>query len=286
MSRASRRRARRNRRAQIAVDPRRVDLHMHTDRSDGLLTLEQTVQACISGRLDIVSITDHDLPPALPSGRIVRPEGEFHHIQGVELTASFQDTEQHLLVYFPQEMPTDFKAFCTQRSVARAQRYNEMIDRLSIDGLDYADSNAIAGQRSLTRLHLAIDLVMKGHAMSINEAFSRWLKDLTLSERFPEMTDLIEKSKSAGGFCSWAHPDLKMAATHTKRLKSVGLDALEALRPFKAKKYRKRMQEIARLNDLHVTGGSDNHGRKDPLGAYFFSASDLPPQLHLEPTGA
>ena len=95
------------------------------------------------------------------------------------------------------------------------------------------------------------------------------------------MTELIEKSKSAGGFCSWAHPDLKMAQNHAKTLKSAGLDALEALRPFKAKKYRKRMTEIARFHDLHVTGGSDNHGRKEPLGSYSFSASDLPAELHI-----
>ena len=55
----------------------RFDLHLHSSRSDGAFSTEEVLQRCASARLDVIAITDHDLPPDLRPGE--------HLVQGRQL---------------------------------------------------------------------------------------------------------------------------------------------------------------------------------------------------------
>ena len=153
---------------------RRLDLHMHSTRSDGKLTPDEVLQQCASGGLDVIALTDHDMPPALPWGQHSVAGRTIRVIHGVELSTTHQDTEQHLLVYFPQEMPASFAAFCRQLAIARADRYDTAVQRIGLAGLARADERARRGERALTRTHLSQALVDTGHARTLQQAFDRW----------------------------------------------------------------------------------------------------------------
>ena len=114
MSRRSERHARRAGQA-------RIDLHTHSDRSDGHHSPQGLLALAAEGRLDVLALTDHDLAPALTPGVHTVGGRKIRVIAAVELSTMHLGTELHLLVYFPEKMPAGFSAWCTQRAIWRAQ---------------------------------------------------------------------------------------------------------------------------------------------------------------------
>jgi predicted metal-dependent phosphoesterase TrpH len=94
----------------------RLDLHCHSTSSDGRYPAAEVLARALASGLDVLSLTDHDLPPVLPPGLVARPpnvktgapEAPLRLIHGVEVTGAHDGREYHLLVYFPGEMPAEF----------------------------------------------------------------------------------------------------------------------------------------------------------------------------------
>jgi hypothetical protein len=190
--------------------------------------------------------------------------------------------EQHLLVYFPGQVPEDFRAFCRAQCQERAERYSTALRNLEREGIRDllpVDEAARVGDRSVTRHHLARDLAAHGHVRASRDAFARWLGDshglvppLSLS-----MTEAIAVARRAGGLTSWAHPPLPLVEAWLDELVAAGLQGLEAFRPMVTSDDRRRYRRLARRHGLYLTGGSDWHGWGDDsdLGLFRVEASDL-----------
>ncbi len=243
---------------------------MHSKLSDGAHDPEELLQLAAKGGLDVIALTDHDLPSALPCGRIVVRGHPLWVLHGVELSGHYQGVELHLLVYFPGEMPEDFKAFCRVQARARADRHDQALEKLGLDNRPKADSAARAGERSLTRLHLAQAIVEAGHAQTSREAFDRFLgaqhgnvPTITLS-----FEDAVAAALAAGGILSWAHPSLEQCRTWSSAIAKMGVHGMEAYRPSIGKEHRRKVRSLARKNAMLVTGGSDWHGLYRQLGDF------------------
>ena len=171
-------------------------------------------------------------------------------------------TEQHLLVYFPAEMPASFSAWCTRRAVWRAEWFDASLDALGLMDVPRADSEARAGRRCLTRVHLARALVDAGVVPTLNHAFKEWVGSDT--GRIPPLNlgliEALEVAKAAGGWTAWAHPNPGLAATWVPGLAAAGLDALEAWRAVGGQHRRDTLHRLAVRHGLAITGGSDWHG--------------------------
>jgi predicted metal-dependent phosphoesterase TrpH len=249
----------------------RIDLHMHSNRSDGRLDPKDLLKACAEAGLDCIALTDHDLPPELQAGRNLVNKKLIHVLHGVELSGHHENRELHLLVYFAQEMPESFRQFCQSRAISRAARYDHAREQLNMPSIPPADEAAKTGKRALTRLHLARAIVEAGKATETQEAFDRWLgRDAGL---FPPIQlsfiDAIQIAREAGGICSWAHPRWNEAERWTEEFAHAGLHALEGLRPSIRKKARKRFEKLADQHGLFLTGGSDWHGwRREEIGHF------------------
>lgn len=239
----------------------RLDLHMHSDRSDGRWSVDEVLRRAAGGGLDVIAITDHDLPAQAPAGRICIGGQPLHVIHGAEISGVHEGVELHLLVYFPGEMPEAFRAFCTELAAKRAHRYEQARENLGVD-LPAADDAAQRGERALTRLHLSRALVEHGHAKNLSDAFMRFTGDRHGNVPHVELSfiDAIGIAKSHGALTSWAHPNLEHARQWTRGFARCGLDALEGLRPGLGKKTRRTLAKLARENGLVLTGGSDFHG--------------------------
>ena len=240
----------------------RMDLHMHTDRSDGRYDVEEVLRRAAAGGLDLVALTDHDLPSQSPAGRICIGGQPLHVLHGVEVSGVHEGVELHLLVYFPGEMPAGFRAFCQGLAQRRADRYDAACDKLGLEGLPPADDAAHAGERSLTRLHLSRALVDGGHARNLADAFHRFTGDQHGNVPQVELgfVEAIRVARSFGGLTSWAHPPVEQAKAWTRGLAKAGLQGLEGLRPGLGKKTRRTYSKLARKHGLALTGGSDFHG--------------------------
>ena len=256
----------------------RLDLHLHTNRSDGRLSPDDLIERCAKAGLHYIAITDHDLAPVWPCGRVETDEGHVVNIiHGVELSGAHDGKELHLLVYFSGEMPEGFRDFCRERTLWRVGRYERARKNLGLSGVKEADERAKAGEVSLTRHHMAIALVNSGHVDTVQQAFDKHLS----SEKglFPlvdiAFVKLIQMATEAGGVTSWAHPFPDDAENYMAEFAKAGLHGVEVYRPRRTKAERKGLKRLAAQHSLFVTGGSDWHGwRRDSLGA-FSMAGDL-----------
>ena len=256
----------------------RVDLHLHTNRSDGAFEPDEVLRRCAASGLDVIAITDHDIATDLAPGEHHVDGHTLHVIAGAEITGELDGTEYHLLVYFPGAVPQGFQDFCRNQCILRAARYQAARTNLGLDGIPPADAVALAGDRALTRLHLAKALVDLGHASHVGDAFGRWLSDhhgnvpnLGLS-----LTDAIRIAREHGGITSWAHPSVADAQVHLPTLVDAGLHGIEGLRPKINSRDRGRLRRLARGHDIFLTGGSDWHGWADAkVGLFALSLDEI-----------
>lgn len=241
----------------------RLDLHLHTSCSDGLLAPREVLGRAVARRLHVLAITDHDLVPALPAG-VVRSGGHtLHLIHGAEVSCRHNDTEIHVLVYFPGQMPEEFQAFLRERTRWRASRFDQARARLGAeDAVPPAPPEAWEGRLALTRHHLARALVKAGVVGSVDQAFKGPLARRHGAVDLVDLTseDLLSRVRDAGGFSSWAHPPLDVVKAWTPELAALGLHALEAKRPGIGRASRNALVRLALKHKLAITGGSDWHG--------------------------
>lgn len=259
-----------------------VDLHLHSTASDGRHPPDVVVARCLAAGFGAVALTDHDLPVRAATERVSDGVRSMWVIAAAELSGTWEGTELHVLAYFPGRVPEAFRDYCRALCVARAQRYEEARAVLPGD-LTPADAAAIAGERSLTRTHLARELVRGGHARDLREAFARWLGDV--HHRVPPVAvtvqEVIAAARAHGAFTSWAHPPVKLLERALPELVAAGLQGLEGERPESTSEDRRRVRKAAERHGLYLTGGSDWHGWGDDadLGLFRVEAARLRPFL-------
>jgi 3',5'-nucleoside bisphosphate phosphatase len=260
------------------------DLHLHTTRSDGRFSPEEVLERCARGRLDVVALTDHDLATNVAPGPHTIGERTLHVIAGAELSGTQDRREHHLLVYFRGEVPDGFRAFCAAQCRERADRYTRAVEALGLTVAPVPEE-ALRGDVSVTRYHLARRLWEGGHVGSVREAFARWLGDAhpyvpPLSTTFAEA---IRVAREHGGVTSWAHPPVQWLEPMLPGLVAAGLQGLEGYRPMLTSADRRKVREAAKRHGLVLTGGSDWHGWGDEgdLGLFRVQAREIEPFLGL-----
>ncbi len=260
----------------------RCDLHMHSNFSDGRYAPDQVLAHAARGGLEVVALTDHDVVGAVPPGNHEVLGRTVRVIAAVEVSASLRGTEQHLLVYFPGVIPDGFRAFCQAQCRARVGRWTAAAEALGL-AIPAPAPEALAGDRALTRFHLAQVLVAAGRCASVHEAFARLIGDEhgTVACTFPDMEAAIAVARQAGGIPVWAHPQRVPLDRHLGELVDAGLRGIEGLRPGQNAAERKFCRKQARKHDLLVTGGSDWHGWSDAvqLGLFVVDHREIEPFL-------
>jgi predicted metal-dependent phosphoesterase TrpH len=250
-----------------------LDLHLHTTCSDGALAPEALALAARHGGLDAIAVTDHDTTAGVgPARRAAGDRGPLV-IAGVELTCGLDGADVHLLGYGVDPGHPALQAVTDRLAVLRKERIAAIVERLRALGvaIAVADVRVPEGNASIGRPHVAEALIRLGAVRHFQEAFARFLADggpAYVPARGPGVADGIAAVAQAGGCSVWAHPELADAARFS-RLRDMGLDGIEALRPSLASVASSALESAAHEAGLFVTGGSDWHGGNPPLGSWY-----------------
>jgi predicted metal-dependent phosphoesterase TrpH len=243
----------------------RVDLHTHTNASDGLLSPATLVRTVQSADLQVFSVTDHDTVDGLAEAKAHASAAGLTLIPGIELSAMWQSVELHILGYFLDPADPTLLAFLRARRDARRTRLYAMVSRLRALGITVEAEEVIARAKdgNVGRPHLARALVEKGVATSTDEAFERLLgagKPAYVPRPDVTVQDAIRAIHGAGGVASLAHPGLYGRDDAIPALVSAGLDALEVYHVNHPPGLTAHYRRLAERHTLLVTGGSDFHG--------------------------
>jgi len=255
----------------------RVDLHSHSNVSDGLDSPAELVGKMAGAGLDAFALTDHDTLAGLPEARAEAKRLGIRLISGAEISADFEGQDDvHILALFVDEANAAFLARLEERQAKRRQRGERLAQNLIAAGyaLDLDAIRQDVGDGVWGRPHIARALVRAGHASSMDDAFDRFLKRShpwhVASEKWPAI-EVLAAIRAAGGVSSLAHAIwYKDSEGLLRSLAAKGLDAVEVFHPDHGPEEEARLGRLVHELDLLVTAGSDFHGtpegRKHPGG--------------------
>ncbi|HSB79809.1 MAG TPA: PHP domain-containing protein [Candidatus Methylomirabilis sp.] len=248
----------------------RIDLHMHSTVSDGLLDPVALVGAVLESGLQVFSLTDHDSVDGSAEVETHALVAGLRFIPGIEVSAFWKRVEFHFLGYFLEPKDEPLLTFLRSTREARRKRLQAMVSRLWALGIavDVGEVMALARDGNVGRPHLARVLVRHGVVANTDEAFDRYLGvDKAAYVPRPDVTvqDAIRVIHDAGGLASLAHPGLTNRDDAIPDLVGAGLDALEIYHPKHSPGLVRHYRKTAERLGLLVTGGSDFHGQ---MGQY------------------
>ena len=262
---------------------KRIDLHIHTHASDGHYSPTQVVQMAVTGRLDVIAVTDHDTVAGVDEALAAAAQLPVRVVPAIEMSTREDQHEIHLLGYFIDHHAPSIVRHQEDAVERRAERMRQMVVNLNGLGIqvDYADVVRAAGPESSTigRPHLARALLERGQTRYYGEAFERYIGDqgpAFVRSDFPSVRDAIAAVHAAGGVAVWAHPDVSVFDQYVRAFADWGLDGIECYRPNTPPVESHLFESAAQTLGLVCTGGSDWHGsHRGPLGDFAVKYSDV-----------
>ena len=251
-----------------------VDLHVHSNASDGTFSPSQVVELAKNAGLDAFALTDHDttagVPKKLKKGRDLNIEV----IPGIEVSSSFDGTEIHILGLFVNSDDPVLAAMLEKMRISRDRRNEKMLENLAADGISFTKEELCGDNPDtiITRAHIAHALVAKGICSGTDQAFKKYLQyggRYCPQKEHLSPEEVVKTLISNGAFVALAHPfQYKFGDKKTEELiahmADLGMKGLEVYHSSNNKLESMKLQEMAVRHHLLPTGGSDFHGGNKP----------------------
>ena len=263
---------------------KKIDLHIHTNCSDGDNSIYEVIDMAINNKLDMISITDHDTVMAY-SDEVFKYAYDrgIELVTGVEISVKYNNETIHVLGY---NIDVENENLNNKLEMIRNQRHiylRDVADKfmtlgyiVNVDSLDKIEA--------VTKAHIANDIINnksnskllidkfgyipdKGEFIEsmMNEGCPCFVKKKSIS---PVMA--AEMIREAGGGVFLAHPvaykyeDGLMDEDILRIVREMNADGIEANYIYVDKfnnviDDREHYQKLARDNGLKISTGSDFH---------------------------
>ncbi len=251
-----------------------VDLHVHSNKSDGSLSPTELVDYALEKGLSAFALTDHDTTDGIGEALKAAEGRPIEVIPGIEFSSEYEGADIHIVGLYIDYESDFFKRRLTSFVNGRIIRNKEMCRRLTEYGIpvSYEELTAEFPNCVITRAHYAKYMLKHGYTKSLKEAFDRYIGDrgpcFVPRKKITPMR-AVEIILKAGGFPILAHPLLyHMGSSRLERLvsllKDMGLQGLEAVYSTYSPSDEREMRVLAAKYDLCISGGSDYHGTSKP----------------------
>lgn len=257
-----------------SVEIMRIDLHAHSNASDGTDTPAELVENAVAAGLDVIAITDHDTTRGWDAAAEAATRFGIALVRGIEISCKEGGRSVHLLGYLPRPEHPELVAELDRARDSRDGRARRIVDRLAADVPITWEGVAsqVAGDATIGRPHIADALVAAGVVPDRSAAFNTYLHDGSpYYEGHYAMTPerAVQLVRAAGGVPVLAHPfggrrGIPLEERRIAELAEAGLFGIEAHHVEHGPAQQERALAIARDLDLVVTGSSDYHGDGKP----------------------
>lgn len=253
-----------------------IDLHTHTNASDGTDSPSELIDKAINRGINILALTDHDTTRGWSEASSAllnhSSQSSMKLVLGSEISCQDENgISIHMLglLFDPDYQPLYEVLERTREN--RHSRMERIIARLNEAGIDITLDEVNAqrkGDATLGRPHLADALVARGHVASRDEAFAALLHNKSkfyINHYSPSPVETIKLIKAAGGVAVIAHPlasqrGRTISMDLFESLISAGLDGIEVDHRDHSESEKSELLRFAIENELIVTGSSDYHG--------------------------
>jgi predicted metal-dependent phosphoesterase TrpH len=248
-----------------------IDLHTHTNCSDGTDSPRDLVNKAIVQGLEVLGISDHDTTSSWKEAT-ESLRGSLKLALGSEISCLTDDgVSVHMLGLLFDPEHQEMQQVLEETRDGRLPRMRKMIEKMRAEGMDISIEDvelAMPAGATMGRPHLADALVAKKIVKSRDEAFIDLLHNESrfyVSHAAPTPAEAIRLIRRAGGVAVIAHPFASHRGQILKpedfsELVDAGLNGIEVDHRDQNPDEREMLRNIARELDLVVTGSSDYHG--------------------------
>lgn len=254
-----------------------IDMHTHTNYSDGELSPEELIKLAISKNIKALAITDHNTIEGIKTinrnSSLIINSG-INIINGIELSAKVNQGTMHILGYnidINNAILNKKLRTLKDNSINSVLSILEQIKRDYDIVFCYEDIRKLINtNHNLGRIDIAKLCVMYGYASNIKDAFNKYLisaynktRDMNKKMNYQECLELIRNS---GGIPVLAHPKSlnlpeKEFLILLKDMIKYGLEGIEVYHSTHTPEEMSYYHQIANQYNLLISGGSDYHGK-------------------------
>ncbi len=250
----------------------RIDLHTHSNRSDGTTSPGALVRHAREVGIDVLALTDHDTTEGWVEAADAASQEGLTLVRGIEISCKLQGSAVHLLAYLPDPTYEPLAEELERILDGRNARLPATVAKLRALGIeiDEDDVRRVSGDAAgIGRPHVADALVEKGVVQDRGEAFDTYLgsRGPAYVKRYAApLEEMVRMVAAAGGVSVVAHPwgrrytHQALDEARFAALKADGLVGIEVDHQDHDEPTREELRSIARNLDLVVTGSSDYHG--------------------------
>jgi 3',5'-nucleoside bisphosphate phosphatase len=273
-----------------------IDLHIHSQSSDGAFTVEEIVKEAKRRNIGFMSITDHDSIGCQMVAMDLAGKAGIRYVSGVELNVTFAHPKYHagkpvsldFLGYQFDPKNQTFSDKLHRMAEFREARAAKILDNLNgefekegIEKLTKKDFEEIQASVDgvLGRPHIADYLVKKGIVRNRQEAFDKYLVRCNVPKYPLYLEDAAKLVHNAGGKIVVAHPNdphgtslvalTKSLAEQTQIIEDsmlAHIDGVECWHSRSDAQTTSHYLRFAKEHELMVTGGSDCHQKPVVMG--------------------
>ncbi len=265
-----------------------IDLHTHSNKSDGSMNPADLVDYAVKKRLSAIALTDHDtidgLDEALSRAKELselrkasggKDGADIEVIPGIEFSTEYEKKDVHILgLYIDYNVPA-FRERLRRFVDSRINRNIKMCDKLREEaGMDitWEKLQEEFPDAVITRAHYARYMLSHGYIKTLSEAFERYIGDdckYFIPREKVTPVQAVKLILDVGGIPILAHPTLYHLGEEkldklTSELKNAGLAGIEAIYSTYDAQDEQQIRRLAEKYDLCISGGSDFHGACKP----------------------
>lgn len=250
-----------------------IDLHMHSNISDGTDSPAELLAQVKAAGIGVFSLTDHDaIRGCVELQALLAPEDP-RFLPGVEFSCKDELGKYHILGYGYDPEAASIRNVVDLGHGYRMSKLKQRLETLRTQfGFVFPESEikALFALPNPGKPHIGVLMVKLGYAVSLQQAFRDFLNRLPGKDEYVRPEEAIRGILGAGGVPVLAHPSYgdgdqlilgQELDRRVRRLTDFGLQGLEAYYSGFSEPLRDLALEIAARYGLYVTAGSDYHGK-------------------------
>ncbi len=190
----------------------KVDLHCHSNVSDGVLTPSAVAQTARAAGVDVWALTDHDEVDGVAEARSAAQALGMQFVSGVEISITWAKETVHIVGLQIDETHAGLAAGLAATRAGRDNRGRQIaaeLDKVGIHGAYEGALKFVGNPDLMSRTHFARYLVDQGICANIPAVFKKYLsegKPGYVPHRWATLEESVNWIRAAGGIAVIAHP--------------------------------------------------------------------------------